>query len=126
MICFEHSDIAAVGICRICGRGVCRSCAHVEKAGLACSSACQEYAEQLRITNARAMAAYGIVDGKSTLLSNWILCSALPGIVFFAIGAASAYRAAYIDNSDAFAMAAGAVFTFGGIYQHFLQRRVGK
>jgi hypothetical protein len=72
------------------------------------------------------MAAYGIVDGKTTLLSNWILMSALPGLVFFAFGAASAYRAASINNGDAFSMAAGAVFAFVGIYQYFLQRRAGK
>ena len=72
------------------------------------------------------MAAYGIVDGKSTLLSYWILMTILPGIVFFVVGAASAYQAASISSADAFAMIVGTVFTLIGIYQHWLQKRAGK
>lgn len=71
------------------------------------------------------MAAYGLVDGKNTLLSNWHLMSVLLGIVFFGFGAVSAVRAAYINEADAFAVAAGSILAIVGIYQFILQRRVG-
>lgn len=37
MQCFLHSTEAAVGICKSCGKGVCRTCAVKVDRGLACS-----------------------------------------------------------------------------------------
>jgi len=47
MNCFTHRDIAAVGVCPVCGRFVCESCA-VEVAGrIACRPSCQEAMKQV-------------------------------------------------------------------------------
>jgi len=42
--CYTHRDVAAVGICKICGKGLCSSCAREIDRGLACSDACTELA----------------------------------------------------------------------------------
>lgn len=47
MLCFAHSTEPAVGICKVCGKGVCRSCAIQVRRGLACSEVCKPAAEGL-------------------------------------------------------------------------------
>ncbi len=42
MICFNHRNAHAVGLCRNCFRGVCGVCAREVDPGLACSAACAE------------------------------------------------------------------------------------
>ncbi len=41
MNCFTHEARAAVGVCRSCGKGVCRDCANEQTNGLACRNACE-------------------------------------------------------------------------------------
>lgn len=45
MKCFEHQKEEAVGICKYCGRGVCRKCARTEGLGLSCSDECEKEAK---------------------------------------------------------------------------------
>lgn len=42
MECFYHSGIPAVGSCRSCFRGLCRTCAVELEAALACRDRCEE------------------------------------------------------------------------------------
>ena len=42
MKCFNHESVAAIGVCRGCGKGICRSCVIERPGGLACSSGCVE------------------------------------------------------------------------------------
>jgi len=44
MECFYHEGSAAVGSCRFCMRGVCRTCAAELEGGLACRGRCEEMA----------------------------------------------------------------------------------
>ncbi len=41
MNCFNHNDRAAVGICKSCGKGLCRECATELQDGLACKGVCE-------------------------------------------------------------------------------------
>ena len=47
MECFEHRGEPAVGTCRSCFKGVCRSCAVDLGRGLACAGRCEEPARAL-------------------------------------------------------------------------------
>jgi len=47
MECFEHAGLPAVGTCRSCFKGVCRSCAVDLGRGLACAGRCEEPARAL-------------------------------------------------------------------------------
>jgi hypothetical protein len=42
MICFYHHSIAAVGICKSCGKGLCPECALDLGKGLACKGRCEQ------------------------------------------------------------------------------------
>ena len=42
MQCFSHRGTDAVGVCHVCGRGVCDACARVSPLHLTCSEACEE------------------------------------------------------------------------------------
>ena len=41
MHCFYHSDVDAVGLCKACGKGLCRPCAVDLGEGLACQNSCE-------------------------------------------------------------------------------------
>ena len=41
MECFYHEGVAAVGCCRACLKGLCRSCAVELEGGLACTDSCE-------------------------------------------------------------------------------------
>lgn len=47
MICFNHADRAAVGICKSCQRGLCHECAFDLGKGLACKARCEGDVQQL-------------------------------------------------------------------------------
>lgn len=47
MECFYHEGSAAVGSCRACFKGLCRSCAISLEGGLACPSGCEPFARAL-------------------------------------------------------------------------------
>jgi hypothetical protein len=50
MECFRHPGAAAVGVCKSCGRGLCRACAAEVGTGLACRDRCEaEVADLNRI-----------------------------------------------------------------------------
>jgi hypothetical protein len=67
MECFAHPSAVAVGICKCCGKGACRSCAIPVTRGLACSEGCKETSESLsqlqaaQIRNIRITAAQRLV-----------------------------------------------------------------
>jgi hypothetical protein len=63
MQCFSHAPEPAIGTCKSCGRGICRACAQVLDAGLACSEACATEVAESHEMNRRAKRIYGI--GKS-------------------------------------------------------------
>lgn len=48
MQCFNHHDVAAVGICKHCYKGLCGTCATDLGFGLACHG---EHEEQVKIVN---------------------------------------------------------------------------
>jgi hypothetical protein len=48
--CFYHEGVAAVGSCRSCFRGLCRSCAVELEAALACRNRCEESAAAVAAT----------------------------------------------------------------------------
>ncbi|WP_386069165.1 hypothetical protein ACFJIW_03730 [Tahibacter sp. UC22_41] len=68
MECFEHENASAVGVCKSCGKGVCRVCAIPVERGLACSPDCQPLATALAqvqetwVKNLRATSAARVIQ----------------------------------------------------------------
>jgi len=46
MHCFNHESVAAIAICKFCGRGICRECAIVQPQGIYCSPDCKVATEE--------------------------------------------------------------------------------
>lgn len=102
MHCFKHGSVAAIGICKFCGKGVCSACVADTGHGLACRDSCEEdvdlqarilrnNAKVLRAANAQARSAgiFAFVLGLCFLGVAWWLYDKTPisMIIFFsAIG----------------------------------------
>jgi hypothetical protein len=60
MECFSHIDAPAVGICKTCGRAICRKCAIDFGIALACCDVCADEARELHEMNQRGKKIFGI------------------------------------------------------------------
>ena len=63
MNCFYHRDVAAVGICKNCNRGLCGECAKVVGEGLACADRCETSVAAINQLLARSSASYPLARG---------------------------------------------------------------
>jgi len=78
MECFAHEGRPAVGSCRACFKGVCRTCAVDLGRGLACAGRCEEAARALIASLEQSMRIQGLsgrmVHGARTLWSGlaWV------------------------------------------------------
>jgi hypothetical protein len=63
MECFAHEGRPAVGTCRACGKGVCRSCAADLGRGLACAGRCEEPARALIASLEQSIRIQGLSGG---------------------------------------------------------------
>lgn len=102
MNCFKHNSVSAIGICKFCGKGVCRACATDTGHGLACRDSCEEQvnvlarivknnARVLRAANAqvRSSGLFAFAMGLAFLCGAWwgYDSGVLPvAIIFFVFG----------------------------------------
>jgi hypothetical protein len=63
MKCFNHEKIDAVGVCRSCGRGLCRDC--IAEVGLSCSckGECEEVVATMNDLVERGRTSYQKISG---------------------------------------------------------------
>jgi hypothetical protein len=89
--CFQHNESSGIGICKSCGKAVCRECAIEFPKGLACSIECEKDAKELVEMNERGKKLYGIGDYKTNKLAPgvwaWLWLSGvmwvIAGVSFF-------------------------------------------
>jgi len=85
MICFIHEGIHAVGVCKNCGKAICRDCLIDEGFAVCCSEACMAEARQLNEMNQRGKKIYGI--GTTTKRnSSQAISYMIIGVFFMIIG----------------------------------------
>jgi hypothetical protein len=75
MQCFLHQDVAAVGICRTCGKGICPACAREIDRGIVCSEACAQFAIVTRELQDRAKRIYSIGTRPKIPVGAWLTAS---------------------------------------------------
>jgi hypothetical protein len=75
MQCFLHRDVAAVGICRTCGKGICPACAREIDRGIVCSEACAQFAIVTRELQDRAKRIYSIGTRPKIPVGAWLTAS---------------------------------------------------
>jgi hypothetical protein len=71
MQCFVHHEVAAVGICRTCGKGICPACAREIDRGVVCSDACAQFAIDNQAIVDRAKRVYSIGVKPKIPLGAW-------------------------------------------------------
>lgn len=106
MRCYEHMDTDAVGVCRGCGRALCRDCTRDTGFGLTCSEACTERArqhEQFVTFNRRV---HGL-EKRSSSVTAPVLMYALFSLILWAVGIYSSLT----RGLDYFALSVAAAFT---------------
>lgn len=103
MECFTHANTPAVGLCKTCGKGVCRSCVHDAGIFIACSTACEKEAADLHEMNQRGKKIYGIGVPKKLAsgVIMWLLFAAL-------FGGFGIYQSIQTQRIDWFALLFGA------------------
>ncbi|WP_156397980.1 hypothetical protein [Duganella sp. Root336D2] len=80
MECFEHSGSNSVGVCKACGKAVCRTCVVDAGVAIACSDRCAKEAADVHEMNQRGKKLYGIGTDRKNLPSGvvmWLLLGAL-------------------------------------------------
>lgn len=64
MECFAHAGAAAIGVCRSCGKGICRDYARDLGFALACSERCAKATSESEALTLRAKRAWPVGDRK--------------------------------------------------------------
>jgi len=86
MKCFNHPIVDAVGVCKSCGRGLCRDCVAEVGLGVACRNRCEAVVETLNDLVERGRTAYQ--KNSSTVLRIGIF-TFLMGALFLILGGVS-------------------------------------
>ena|SRR5690242_9353635 len=86
MKCYNHSDVEAVGVCKSCGRALCRECIAEVGLSLSCKSRCESVVAAMNDLVERGSTAYQKTS--ATYLRNGIFISLL-GILFSILGVLS-------------------------------------
>lgn len=90
MECFIHSGTQAVGVCKACGKAVCRACAIDSSAAIACCEVCAKEAADLHEMNQRGKKIYGI--GVARKLPSGVIMWLLFALLFGGFGVYQSYR----------------------------------
>lgn len=108
MECFAHPGANSVGVCKACGKAVCRTCAVDNGFALACSGSCAQEAADLHEMNRRGKRIYGIgVDRKK--IPSGVIMWLLFGAIFLGVGVITSLRS---NQTEWFSLLFGAAFFF--------------
>jgi hypothetical protein len=83
MNCFTHPLVSAVGICKQCGRGLCRECTAEVGLSLACKGRCEAEAGATNELTQRAKSAFDKAAGAYTQIAVFM---GLAGLLFTGLG----------------------------------------
>ena len=111
MNCHLHIDVAAIGICKICGRGICPSCARPSERAISCSAECETQAILLDTMNQQALKIYGVGAASKQAWPTNAVMPAIMGLGFLAWSAYDFFTVRTIMSGYMGFM--GALFLFG-------------
>lgn len=112
MKCFSHARVDAVGVCKNCGKGLCKKCAVDLTDGLACKGLCVEKAKsviELISRNTKITSNYRSMTYKGMVFTF------LTGLLFIAFGI-------YVDLK--FIMAIGGLYLFLTLANYTSMRKI--
>lgn len=91
MECFVHEGVAAVGVCKGCGKALCRSCATDLGFALVCGDTCASDVSHDREVAVRARRVFGITGSKPKVPTGPLI-GALFAVMFAGYGAVEWWR----------------------------------
>ncbi len=118
MICFRHEAQSALGICKSCGRGLCRACAVELPNGLSCRGTCEERVALLNRIVDRSASSVAAVDAQ---VRAHAVLSVVFGLLLLGLGV-WVYRAV-LPILGGFILAFAAIMELYGIARLFPRRR---
>lgn len=86
MKCFEHPQMQSLGICKVCGKGICETCAVHRDFAVCCSVACAQESVELREIMQRGKRVYAVGGHRQRVATQPILLS-IVGLFFLIAGA---------------------------------------
>jgi hypothetical protein len=122
MNCFYHQDHVAVGVCKSCGKGLCRECATDLGKGLACKGRCEEDVEgviQLVERNVLLMKSPAsrqklVAESKANIERSIAIGLGSSAWFYLVLGALFAGWGAFGSKPSPFLTAMGALFVVSG------------
>ncbi len=106
MNCFVHSPAAAIGICKHCGRGLCRDCVVEVALSLACKGRCETEVAAMNELTHRAKSSFQKAASSYTKMAVFM---GLAGLLFTGLGALTLN----IDKAGFIPLALGLLFLLG-------------
>ncbi len=117
MNCFNHDDVPAVGMCKSCGKGICRECLKEIPDGLACKGTCVDRSVMINriIDNNQRM-----VSAANSQIKNGGWLTVAIGVFICAMGILLSYGESFFP----FGLISGVIgLTFLGFGIRFLLKR---
>ncbi len=120
MHCYTHRDVEAIGVCGMCGRGLCTTCARETPSKLTCSDACTaEAASQKSIID---FSKRNVTLTKSMRFPSSTIFMGSMGVLFLGWGLFEVLARGY--TSDWFIIALGVMFIFAAANTYRLTKKV--
>jgi hypothetical protein len=120
MHCYAHRDVAALGVCGMCGRGLCAICARETPTKLTCSDACAAEAEAQKLIIDFSKRNLSVT--KSTRFPSTTIFLASVGLLFIGWGAFQRLR--HGGDVDWFIIVLGTMFVFAAANTYRLNKKV--
>ena len=120
MECFAHPGVNGVGVCKGCGKAVCRNCARDLGFAIACSEACAKEATDLHQVNQRSKR---LVDvGRSSgFLSGGVFVYGLFAVFFLGWALVAFLRSGAVDGAS---IGIGVLFVIVGVVIHRRAKKI--
>ena len=96
MQCFTHDNVQAVGVCKSCGKAVCRSCAKDLGFAIVCGDACAKEATAIQEMLGRSKRIYGLGLSRRRL-PLLVIMFTFSAVVFGGLGIFESYRSEELD-----------------------------
>ena len=111
MKCYYHNDVDAVGVCKSCGKGLCKDCLVDLGKGLACKGHCEEDVQGLISTIENNIR----LSPTTTQLVSASRTNSLYRSLFILVAGAVFFTWGLMTRSLDFAVVLGAVFIIYGL-----------
>jgi hypothetical protein len=85
MNCYRHSEIASIGTCKACQKGLCRDCVTDTGNGLACKDSCEQEVREVNEMWERSKRIYGIGKYNSRIPTSGVLIWSLFAVGFWVV-----------------------------------------